>query len=356
MGVAVTISSEVRAERLGISVPVEQVSLQNLSPLVAEAETWGYTDAWSGEVGGTDAFTPLACIASATRTMRLGTAVASVFTRPPALLAMTAATMQAASGGRFCLGLGTSSRMIVNDWMGAPFERPLARVRDHLSLIPRLLSGSKLDFRGETVEVKGFRLQMDTVPHTPLFLAALGPRMFRTAGAMADGVIVNFVSPRALPGLLEHAYDASRSAGRDPKRLEVIGRIWVAVDQDEELVTRYLSRHLAAYCTVDIYRRFLARQGFQREVEKINEAWHSGNRCRAVELVPGEMLRELFVFGNGTTCRAALEEFRRSGVTTPVLSPIVFGSEPLQGVRRTLKALSPLSEQSLAERCDDGEA
>ena len=145
--------------RLGLTPPIEVTGFRRAVELCARAEQLGYTDVWSAEVGATDAFSPLAAIAVKTDRVRLGTALVPVFTRPPALTAMSAAGLQQLSGGRFVLGVGTSSPAIIDLWMGLEFDGRVKRIEEYVEVLREALSGKKIDYEGETVRVEAFRLQ-----------------------------------------------------------------------------------------------------------------------------------------------------------------------------------------------------
>ena len=131
--------------------------------------------------------------------MRLGTAIVPVFTRPPALIAMSAATVQQLSGGRLILGLGTSSPVIVQQWMGVPFEHPVTRVRETVAAIRSAFSREKVTLKGKTVQVNGFRMNVTLDKPPPIYLGAQGEKMLRLVGEIADGLITNFITPATLP-------------------------------------------------------------------------------------------------------------------------------------------------------------
>jgi alkanesulfonate monooxygenase SsuD/methylene tetrahydromethanopterin reductase-like flavin-dependent oxidoreductase (luciferase family) len=174
--------------RLGITPPVEMTGIAAAVELSAQAEALGYTDLFSSEIGSADAFSPLAALAVQTSRVRLGTALVPVFTRPPALLAMTAASLQSISRGRFVLGIGTSTRHIVERWMGLPFGGPVDRVREYVEALRGILAGDKVTLDGRAIRVDGFRRQAEPVARVPIHVGALGPRVCRLAGSVADGV------------------------------------------------------------------------------------------------------------------------------------------------------------------------
>src|SRR5271169_6934924 len=158
--------------RQGITIPLEAFQNQHFVDLVRTAERCGYVDAWSFESFSTEAFAPLAAAAMLAPSMRLGTAIVPVFTRPPGLIAMSAATVQQLSGGRLILGLGISTPQIIGQWMGVPFSKPVSRVRDTVAVVRTALAGEKVTFKGRTVAVNGFRLGMEVpAPPPPIFLA-----------------------------------------------------------------------------------------------------------------------------------------------------------------------------------------
>lgn len=324
--------------RIGLTVGLEGAGLREAVELGRWAEELGYTDLWTAEVGGVDALTPLGALATTTSTARLGTGILPVFTRPPALLAMSAAALQDLSGGRFVLGLGTSSDVIVNKWMGARFTRPLTRMREYVEVIRSCLSGEKVEFNGLTTRVEGFRLQHSPAD-VPIHLAALGPSACALAGEVADGIVFFLKTTAGI----EQALGWANAVRGDRGPLECVIRIPFLVDEEPEILSVAARRLLLSYAPVDVYARSLAGQGFGAEIAAIREAWAAGDRKRAVELVPQAMLDALFVMGGHEHARARVEELRAAGVTTPVLLPMSFAdpSERVERVRRAVQALVP---------------
>src|SRR5215204_1158163 len=173
------------APRWGLTLPFARVPLHAMRPLVERAEAAGWDDLWTGDTNGPDGFTPLALAAVWTERMRLGTGVVSAFTRGPAVLAQHAAALADASGGRFVLGLGSSSDVIVERWNGVPFQRPLTQVRETVAALRPVLAGE----RGPG----GFRLETPPAEPVPIYVAALRERMLRLGGEVADGTFLNFL-------------------------------------------------------------------------------------------------------------------------------------------------------------------
>ena len=181
--------------RWGITLPLLSLPLPEQRDIVASLPDLGYTDAWSSEVSGADAFTPLALAAQWADGLRLGTAIAGIFTRGPALLAMSAATVAALAPGRFVLGIGISSPVIVEDWNGIELARPYQRARDTLVFLRAALAGEKVTAEYESFTISSFRLDPPPAQPPGLALAALRPGMLRLAASLADGAITTG-SPR----------------------------------------------------------------------------------------------------------------------------------------------------------------
>jgi probable F420-dependent oxidoreductase len=312
--------------------------------LSVEAEALGYTDVLSSEVGSADAFSPLAAIAVRTSRIRLGTALVPVFTRPPALLAMSAGSIQALSGGRFVLGIGTSTQPIVERWMGLPFERPVERVREYLQTLRPLLRGEKVSFEGGDVRIQGFRRQAEPGVDIPVHVGALGPRMCRLAGGLADGVQFALMTPHGVRSALRDVRTGLQGSGRDDSGFDVVLRIPIAVDEPHEPVRELARRLLTGYAIVPTYGAALERQGFGDTTKAVGEAWRAGDRPGAVSLFPDEVVEAFFVHGSADECRARLDAYREAGVRTAVLMHLSVAATPAERARRIadqLKALAP---------------
>ena len=181
-------------QRHGITVPIEGIPLHAHREVFEEIAALGYTDVWSAESGGADAFTPLALAAAWAPSLRLGTAIVPAYTRGAATLAETVASMAQAAPGRFAFGIGTSSNVIVENWNGIPFEEPYRRVRDTIRFLRSSLAGEKVTHEYDTFNVKGFRLGIRVDEMPPILVAALRPGMLRLAGREGDGAIITWLS------------------------------------------------------------------------------------------------------------------------------------------------------------------
>lgn len=285
-----------------MTIPFEGVPLHELGPLARRVEDAGYDGLWSAESTQFDGFTPLVVAAEHTERVRLVTGIVNVFTRGPALLAQTAAALQEASGGRFVLGLGASSDVIVERWNGIPFRRPLAKVEETVAYLRSVLAGE----RGPG----GFKLPAPPDQPVPIVLAALRQPMLRLAARVADGAFTNFLPLSRVHQVVE-AYGA---AGK-----ELACRLFAFHGPgDEALVAA--KRTFVAYATVPVYTEFFRWLGFGEEIDPLVEAWNAGDRQRAVELVPESLVREIFLLGDIDAQRERLAEFGRAGITTGVLA------------------------------------
>ena len=313
----------------GVTIPFSGVPLIEQRELVAGLPGLGYTDVWSAEAGGADAFTPLVLASVWAPELRLGTAIVPAFTRGAATLAQSCAALAAAAPGRVAIGLGTSTEVIVHRWNGLPFDRPYARVRDTVRFLRAALAGQRVSERYETFTVDGFRLQL--VPPEPprLLVAALRPGMLRLAGREADGAILNWLAVEDVPTAVPHV-----GAGK-----EIVARIFVLVDEDADRARAAARPLVAAYLTVDVYRRFHEWLGRGEALAPMWDAWAAGDRAGAAAAIPDDVVDALVVHGSAAPCREHLQRYVEAGVTTPVLALVPHRhSPPLPDL---LRALAP---------------
>jgi len=300
-----------RTPRWGITLPLSG-PLPGQRDLVAELPGLGYTDAWSAEVSGTDAFTPLALAAGWAPELRLGTAIAGIYNRGPALLAMNAATVAALAPGRFVLGIGVSSPVVVTAWNGVPLERPYHRARDMLRFLRPVLAGEKVSLDGDTFRVTGFRLAAPPELPPALALAALRPQMIALAAALADGAITNWLAPSDVPMV-------RAVAGPD---CELIARIFVCPTPDAEAARQIGRRMIATYLTVPAYAAFHDWLGRGPRLRPMQQAWAAGDRKSALAAIDDKLVDELVVHGPPGYCRERVAEYQASGLDTPVIAVV----------------------------------
>lgn len=296
-----------------MTVPLGGTPLADHAAVYRALDEAGFTDAWSSEVAGTDAFTPLALAAAWAPRLRLGTAITPVFTRGPALLAMSAAALAEAAPGRFSLGIGASSPVIVRDWNAGEFTEPFRRTRDVLRFLRAALAGETVDGAYDTFAVRRFTLERPPAVPPPLLLAALRPGMLRLAAAEADGVILNWLAagdvPRAVAAL------GDRRPGFD-----VVARIFVCPTEDATHARALGRRLITSYLTVAAYAEFHRWLGREEVFAPMWRAWAAGDRRGAGAAVPDEVVDALVLHGAPEKCRAEVLRYAEAGVDVPVLA------------------------------------
>ncbi|MBI3624775.1 MAG: LLM class F420-dependent oxidoreductase [Candidatus Rokubacteria bacterium] len=328
--------------RLGLALPfTAAVPLSDYLSLAGEAEASGYDTLWTGEINGTDAVTTMALLASRTGRINVASGIIPVQTRTPIVLGMTAASLAQIAPGRIRLGLGVSSKIIVNEWNGLPFERPLEQLKEAVRVIRMVLAGERVNFEGRFYRIRNFRLAQPPLPKpVPIYLAALGPRMLRLAGEIADGVLLNWIPPEAIPQSVREIEIGAEGAGRSLADLEIAAYIRTAVTDDPEPGRAALARDITGYCIVDSYARFFIACGFGKEVEAVNAAWRAGDRQGAVSQISARFLDGLGIVGRADFCRRRLEEYTKAGLTQPVIFPFSPDPDPRPALSRTLQAFA----------------
>ena len=315
--------------RFALSLELPGLELPEHEPVVRAAERAGYTDAWTGETGGHDGFSPLLLAAAWTERMRLGTGVVNVFTRGPAVLAQHASALQSASRGRFCLGIGSSSNVIVERWNGIEFSRPRTRVSETVAFLRAALAGERAHPPGGGAADAGsgghgrggFKLEQPPPSPVPIYVAALRERMLQTAGEIGDGVWVNFLPLAAISRVLGEIEKGERKGGKPPGSSDVVCRFF-CLQGDPERALPLARWMFAAYATVPVYEAFFRWLGYGEAIDPLVEAWRSGDRAGAVELAPTELIEDIFVLGDAAAQRARLRGYVNGGITTPVIMPI----------------------------------
>jgi probable F420-dependent oxidoreductase len=292
----------------------------------------GYTDFWSSETAEADAFSPLAMASTWAPSARLGTAIVPVFTRGPALLAMSFAAMAQAAPGRFVAGIGASSPAIVTAWNGVEFDRPWYRVRDTIRFLRAAMSGEKVSEAYETFEVKGFRLGYVPEQPPPIYVAALREGMLRLAGREGDGVILNWLSADDVRTVAPIVRGFQADA-------DIVARIFVAPSEDADEVRAQAKRYIAAYMNVPAYAAYQEWLGRGEAMREMWDRWADGDRKGALAAISDQLVDELFVHGSPQSCRAQIQAYVEAGVTTPVVMLMPWGGTDVEGLR----ALGPPS-------------
>ncbi|MBO4141459.1 LLM class F420-dependent oxidoreductase [Micromonospora tulbaghiae] len=296
-----------------MTVPLGGIPLADHAAVYAALDDAGFTDVWSSEVAGADAFTPLALAAAWSPRLRLGTAITPVFTRGPGLLAMSAAALAEAAPGRFALGVGSSSPVLVRDWNAIPFDEPFKRTRDVLRFLRAALRGETVDGAFDTFAVRRFTLERPPSVPPPVLLAALRPGMLRLAAAEADGVILNWLAADDVPTALAEV--GERRPGFD-----VAARIFVCPTEDTTYARALGRRMITGYLTVPAYAAFHRWLGREDSLGPMWEAWAAGDRRGASAAVPDEVVDALVLHGSPEQCAASVRRYADNGVDVPVVA------------------------------------
>ncbi len=310
--------------------------------IAQEAERLGYDIVFTAEAWGSDAFTPLTWIAAHTKTIRLGTAVVQISARTPTATAMHALTLDHLSGGRVTLGLGVSGPQVVEGWYGQPFDKPLARTREYVSIIRQVLARQApvanpgphypLPYQGPGAWGMGKPLRPITHPlraSLPIFLGSEGPKNVALTAEIADGWLPLYYSP-----FRQDVYADSLRAARPG--FEICAGVNVAVTNDVQAALQGVKAGLGFYIggmgskQRNFHKELMSRMGFEAEAERIQELFFAGKRAEAIAAVPDAFADEISLVGPKERIRDRLAAWRE----TPVTTLLLMSRDP--GVLRTL--------------------
>ncbi len=319
--------------RPGMTVPLPG-HLHTHRERLNELADMGYTDIWSAESDGADAFTPLAMAAAWEPRLRLGTAIVPAYTRSPACFAQSVASMADAAPGRFAIGIGSSSNVIVEKWNGIPFVEPYKKVRDVVRFLNDALSGEKVAKSYDTFEVNGFKLGVRPEVKPKILVAALREGMLRLAGRESDGAIINWLSPTDVRRVAEVVNEAAGGEER-----EIVARIFVCPSENAEVVRAAGRFAIAAYLNVPVYAEFHRWLGRGPQLQGMWDAWKAGDRKAALAAIPDEVVDDILIHGSPAECRAKIQAYFDNGVTTSSLA--ILALDPELNYWESVKALSP---------------
>jgi probable F420-dependent oxidoreductase len=300
--------------RPGMTVPLPG-PLHSHRDKLAELADLGYTDIWSAESDGADAFTPLAMAAAWEPRLRLGTAIVPAYTRSPACFAQSVASLADAAPGRFAIGVGSSSNVIVERWNGVPFVEPYKKVRDVVRFLRDALTGEKVTATYDTFKVQGFRLGVRPEINPPILVAALREGMLKLAAREGDGAIINWLSAA---DVTQVAGVVKAAAGGQDK--EIVARIFCCPSENATVVREAAKFAIAAYLNVPVYAEFHRWLGRGEVLQPMWDAWKAGDRKAALAAIPDELVDELIVHGSPAECRATIKAYFDNGVTTSSLA------------------------------------
>jgi 5,10-methylenetetrahydromethanopterin reductase len=315
-------------DQLGISVASRSgLGAAEVAALAAQAERAGFSAFLIAERAA-DAFALCHAALAATSRITVGTAVANAGLRHPALTAMTAATLDESSGGRFLLGLGTANRGLNQGALGLPPAAPLAMMRDYVEVVRRTLRGGEVRFDGEVFRLAGFRPDRPAPRASlPVVLGALLPKMLELAGEVADGVILNLVTTDRVVEAVEHVRRGAARTGRDRSGMLVACVLPCCPTGDERAGREAARDVVAGYAQHPAAGRLFADSGFAPDLAGVLSRLGRGDRAGARAMVSDAMIDALVLHGDPRGWRPRLDAYRAAGVDLPVLFPIPVGDD-----------------------------
>lgn len=326
-------------KKLGLHLTIGGATAERLR-FAKEAEDAGYTSLWVAEVSGPDALVTLGALAVSTSKAELATGVIPIQIRTPGVLGMAFLTIHELSGGRAIAGLGVSSPVIVERWHGASYRKPVTAMRECVTIMRQMFTEGRAKFEGEVYKAD-FRLGMRSTQKRPpkIFLAGLNAPMLRLAGEVADGVLMNYSPPDAVPAMIQHIHEGAKKAGRNPADIDVGIYIRMCITNEEDKAIDAFRRELASYAFVDSYNKMFARYGLADEFAEIRRMWKEGKRDEAPSAISDASARKIAVFGPAQVGRDFVAKFRAAGVTHPVVFPIGPGPTIARDAVATMRAL-----------------
>jgi len=295
-------------------------SLQQAIDRVKLAEALGYEAAYVTHISGHESLTVLAAYACATERIRLGTGVVPIYTRTPATMAQTAATLHELSGGRLNLGLGVSHRPVVEGWYGQTIDKPVAEIKEYVAKVRAILSGRQPPAGGKWPT--GFALQPGLeVPDLRIYAAALSPAMLRAAGEIADGVVLWLCNPNYIRDVVVPEVTTGRErAGKPLDGFDIVAAVPSAVVADKAEPFGVMRRELLTYFSLPFYRAMIEGSGFGADIEQFDAA--SGDPQRMGAAISDAFLDALTAVGDEDAVRAGVRRYQEAGATSPCIGPI----------------------------------
>ncbi len=323
------------ALNLGYSVAAGGGDLAGSLRLVHEAERLGFASAWAAEAYGSDAVTILSWVAARTERIGLGSGVLQIPGRTPAMTAMTAATLDALSGGRFLLGLGVSGPQVSEGWHGVRFEHPLARTREYVEIVELALSRRRVRYDGEHFRLplpegpgKALHLMMHpTRDHIPIYLASIGPKNLQLTGEIADGWLAVFLSPEHAAEPLSQISTGRARAGRSLDGFDVVAYVPVSTGEDVTACAARVRPHTALYIggmgsrEQNFYNALAVRMGYGAAAATVQDRYLARDHAAAAAAVPEELVDQTALLGPAPRIAERMAAFADAGVTTLAITP-----------------------------------
>jgi probable F420-dependent oxidoreductase len=295
-------------------------SMEQAIERVRHAEALGYESAYVTHIAGRESLTVLTAYAMRTERIRLGTGVVPIYTRTPATMGQTAVTIDELSGGRLNLGLGVSHRPIVEGWHGQTIDKPVAEMREYVSIVRAIARGE--DPPAGQKWRTGFRLVgLDPRPDLRIYVAALSPAMLRLAGEVADGVLLWLCTPPYIRDVvIPEVEEGRRRAGKTLDGFDVVPAVPSALTEDPDAARGTLRKELIPYFGLPFYRAMIERSGFGEELAAYDAASGDLDAMRAA--ISDRFVDELAAIGGTDAVRAGIERYRSAGASSPCVGPI----------------------------------
>ncbi|GAA2507834.1 LLM class F420-dependent oxidoreductase [Streptomyces thermolineatus] len=342
--------------RLGINLGYWGAGMDADNLAVArEADRLGYSVCWAAEAYGSDAATVLAWVAAQTERIDIGSAIFQIPARTPAMTAMTAATLDTLSGGRFRLGLGVSGPQVSEGWYGVKFDKPLARTREYVEIVRRAMSRERLVHEGEhwTLPLPGgpgkpLKLTVHPVrERVPVYIAAIGPKNLEQTGEIADGALLLFFAPEQAEETTLAPLRAGREkAGKTLEGFDVVPTVPMAIGDDVSGLADMFRPYTALYVggmgsrKQNFYNRLAARMGYEKEAAEIQDKYLAGDKDGAAAAVPRELIDSTSLLGPMERISDRMQAYAQAGVTTLTITPAGFTlDERIAALRTGVEAL-----------------
>ena len=336
--------------KLGLTVPyTDYLPREMVVAFVQAADRLGYDSVWVAEAYGWDAFTVLTQLACATQRIKICSGIVNVFSRSPALIGQTAASLDAISGGRFVLGLGTSGHQVVSGWHGVRFEKGVRRMREAVDIVRLVVARERVTYDGEIFHL-GMGLKLITHPvrdRIPVYLATLTPGGVRLAGEIADGWLPVFFSPRHYEAVVRpQLEEGAAAAGRPLSEVSICPFQPVVVTDDRRAGRESARPHLALYIggmgsrEKNYYNQLWRRYGFEDEAARIQDLYLERRKDEAMAAVTDEMVDLVTIIGPVEECKERLAELERCGIHEAAIALSVPDNDP-SAVMAALEALAP---------------
>lgn len=321
---------------LGVRIRDNGLALSDMRDLVNLAEEKGYDSVWLPESMGRDALGELTALLAMSQRIRIGTGIVPVYARLPTIAAAAIATAANIAPGRAMLGLGIGHQSALEDGHGVPFSQPLQHVKEFATIVRRLLADGQVNYTGQIYRIKHYQLEAPPPQPVPVYVAALRPHMLRLAGAVADGVLMNWVSLDYVPQAIAYIREGAQAAGRSLNDLTIASYLRTCVTDNPEIVEQATRQQLARYASRVYYERFFASIGFPDEAAAIAQAWQRGDREAAVSAVTDPMIKAVTIYGTADECRQRLQAYRDAGLQLPIIAPFPIGEAIRQTFARSI--------------------